>query len=223
MPALKKTAARPVHRFTLIFEGRPEMTEDVAEALFLAGCDDGSPGMRGGVSYLAMDREADTLADAILSTLEDVRRAGLDLRVARVERDADVPQTAAEIARGLGISREAIRLYAVGKRGPGDFPAPVGRGTRDAPLYHPLEVGRWVARHGLGGKGNHLSSSVSAREDEDSRFCRAINAAIELNRSAPDPVERNRLLKTSAIQKFKAETSPRTNPPRISRKSRVSN
>jgi hypothetical protein len=76
-----------IRRFTVILADLPEMTEEAANALYDAGCDDGSPGSCEGVSHVAFDREAASLEEAIRSAVADVRRAGYD--VARIEMDRE--------------------------------------------------------------------------------------------------------------------------------------
>lgn len=71
-----------VYAFTVILAGVTEMTEDLAEDLFVAGCDDGSPCSSEGVAAVGFDREADSLVQAIRSAVADVQKAGC--RVARV-------------------------------------------------------------------------------------------------------------------------------------------
>jgi hypothetical protein len=73
--------------FTLIFATPLELTDDLADALFAAGCDDGTPGTCNGVFSIDFHREAATLEEAIRSAIEDVRTAGYD--VARVEMEAE--------------------------------------------------------------------------------------------------------------------------------------
>ena len=73
-----------IHRFTVILSGLTEMTDAAANALYEAGCDDGSPGSCEGVAF---DREASSLSEAIHSAVRDVRKAGFD--VVRVEIEAE--------------------------------------------------------------------------------------------------------------------------------------
>lgn len=79
--------AESIHRFTVILDGLSEMTDTDADALYEAGCDDGSPGSREGVAFVAFDREAPSLTEAIGSAARDVRKAGFD--VVRVEIEAE--------------------------------------------------------------------------------------------------------------------------------------
>ncbi len=73
------------HAFTLILRGICEVTEDAANEMFEAGCDDGTFCSRDGVALVHFDREAPTLDEAIRTALADVRAAGFD--VDRVESD----------------------------------------------------------------------------------------------------------------------------------------
>ena len=72
--------------FTLILAASLELPDDLADALFAAGCDDGTPGTCNGVFSIDFHREAATLEEAIRSAIEDVKTAGYE--VARVEMEA---------------------------------------------------------------------------------------------------------------------------------------
>ena len=73
--------------FTLILAAFLEMTDDLADTLFAAGCDDGTPGICHGVFSIDFHREAATLEEAMRSAIEAVRTAGYE--VARVEMEAE--------------------------------------------------------------------------------------------------------------------------------------
>jgi hypothetical protein len=73
----------PAHEFTLILSGISEATEEGAEALFEAGCNDGTFASRDGRAFVGFTREAASLLDAIRSAIRDVRKAGFE--VSRVE------------------------------------------------------------------------------------------------------------------------------------------
>jgi len=77
----------------LILKGSPELTEDIADELFEAGCDDGTPGTREGVFSIDFHRKAGSLEEAIRSAISDVKTAGY--QVERVEIAAEaMPQPA---------------------------------------------------------------------------------------------------------------------------------
>jgi hypothetical protein len=75
--------------FSLILSTGTELTETLADALFAAGCDDGSPGSCEGVVSIDFHREAESLETAIRSAVADVQKAGC--RVARAEIEANAP------------------------------------------------------------------------------------------------------------------------------------
>jgi hypothetical protein len=72
--------------FTAVLKDSPELTEQLADDLFAAGCDDGSPNMCCGVTSIVFHREASSLEDAIRSAVANVNSAGCI--VERIEIDA---------------------------------------------------------------------------------------------------------------------------------------
>jgi len=72
--------------FTVVLKDSPELTEELADKLFAAGCDDGSPGMCSGTTSIDFHREACSLEEAIRSAIANVSAAGCV--VGRVEIDA---------------------------------------------------------------------------------------------------------------------------------------
>ena len=54
----------------------PELTNDDCDALYEAGCDDGTIVTRDGVTRVAFDREAESLEAATRSAAAQVRAAG---------------------------------------------------------------------------------------------------------------------------------------------------
>jgi hypothetical protein len=75
------------YEFTLILKGAPELTEEMADQLYEAGCDDGTPGTCDGVFSIDFHREAESLESAIRSAIAHVKSAGHE--VERVEINAD--------------------------------------------------------------------------------------------------------------------------------------
>jgi hypothetical protein len=76
------------YEFTLSLSEGTRLTEDMADALFEAGCDDGSPGSCEGVVSIDFHREAESLEAAIRSAIADVQKAGCT--VAQVTMEADL-------------------------------------------------------------------------------------------------------------------------------------
>ena len=73
------------YEFDVFLTATTEITDDQAEALFMHGCDDGTPASRDGLAWVHFDREALSLEEAIHSAVSQVRSAGL--AVSKVELD----------------------------------------------------------------------------------------------------------------------------------------
>jgi hypothetical protein len=91
---------------------------------------------------VTVQREAGTLAEAVASAIYDLEAA--DLQPVRVY-DGDWV-TLAHVGERVGRSREAVRLWAIGKQGPGGFPPPLNPG-RETKFYSWTEVSAWIRRH----------------------------------------------------------------------------
>jgi hypothetical protein len=128
----------PMYHFTVALDREP--TGDEIDALFEAGCDDASFEYGPIRSIGNFDREAPSLADAVASAIRDVESVGFT--VVRV-LDEDL-WTLGDIADRIGRSREAVRRYATGVRGPGGFPQPVNPGREGTTFYRWSEVGPWL-------------------------------------------------------------------------------
>ncbi len=76
------------YEFTLVLQGSPELTDQVADQLFEAGCDDGTPATRGGVFSIDFHRAARTLVEAIGSAVANVKSAGLTVERIEIEAGA---------------------------------------------------------------------------------------------------------------------------------------
>lgn len=114
--------------------------DTVADILFEAGCDDATPSFQNGVFVIDFDRRARNLIQAIASAIKDVRAAGL--RVLRVEPDEIV--SASEVARRLGVSRQAVSKWFREYDG---APAPVLNASTDTPMYEWTAILKWLRRY----------------------------------------------------------------------------
>jgi hypothetical protein len=79
--------------FTIVLGGIDELSVELADRLFTAGCDDGTPSQRNGVVQIGFSREAADLESAIRSAIADVAAAGC--KASRVEIDVDAPMLGA--------------------------------------------------------------------------------------------------------------------------------
>lgn len=121
-----------------------EITDAEIEALYEAGCDDAGieTGPRG--TLIQFDREAPKLAQAITSAALDIEKVP-GLRAIGVLCDNMV--TLLDIARRSGRTREAVRLWASGERGPGGFPAPQLITTGGEKVWDWEQVDQWLRKH----------------------------------------------------------------------------
>jgi hypothetical protein len=71
--------------FTLFLGGLTEITDDAANALYEAGCDDGSPASCDGAVWVTFHRQSDCLDDAIRSAVGDVQKAGFQIERLEIE------------------------------------------------------------------------------------------------------------------------------------------
>lgn len=84
------------YEFTVYLANLTEITEEAANALFEAGCDDASPASRDGHVWSTFHREAPSLEHAIRSAVADVNKAGY--QVERIELDTEA------VAELVGVS-----------------------------------------------------------------------------------------------------------------------
>ena len=78
----KTSKARPsrtcqaVHCFSLIFSGPTELTQELEDPLYEAGCSDALLGIQNDEVFLDFHREAPSFRIALMSAIADVERAG---------------------------------------------------------------------------------------------------------------------------------------------------
>jgi hypothetical protein len=76
------------YEFVVTLAKGAEHSDELVEALFEAGCDDGSVWSRGVVVQIGFSREAESLEAAIRSAIGDVQKAGVDVGQVTLEADA---------------------------------------------------------------------------------------------------------------------------------------
>lgn len=121
-----------------------EVTDDELNALYEAGCGDAGieTGPQGAVADF--DRESSSLAHAIASAVRDIEKVP-GLRAIGLRCDNMVNLLG--IAKRAGVSREAVRLWATGRRGPGSFPKPVLITAGGEQIWDWVEVAPWIDQH----------------------------------------------------------------------------
>ena len=75
------------YEFALIPKGQFELTEEITDELFEAGCNDGTPSVCNGVFSIDFHREGGSLESAIRSAIADVKSAGYEVEQAEIEAD----------------------------------------------------------------------------------------------------------------------------------------
>lgn len=134
--------------FALIVGGVSDLTQEVEDALFEAGCDDATLSIQYGRLYLEFSRRAQSLEEAIVSAIQDVQKAGIGAQILQVDECNLV--TASEIARRIDRSRQLVHQYITGERGPGDFPSPACHlDDEHAPLWQWCAVSFWLVQNNL--------------------------------------------------------------------------
>ena len=78
------------YEFDVVVKDASEITDDQADALFAAGCDDGTPVCCNGVAWIHFDREAASLEEAIHSAVAQVQAAGFTVSKVELAVDAAV-------------------------------------------------------------------------------------------------------------------------------------
>jgi hypothetical protein len=77
-----------VYQFTVVLAAQDVMTAEMAESLYVAGCDDGHPWSSEGVAAVTFDREADCLESAIRSAVADVQKAKFTVKRVEIEENS---------------------------------------------------------------------------------------------------------------------------------------
>jgi len=156
--------------FALVIDGVAELTEEIENALFVAGCDDGTFSIQYGHLYAEFSRRSASLKDAILSAVHAVQNANIGAQVVRVD-ECDLV-TPSEISRRIGRSRQLVHQYISGQRGPGNFPAPECHLSENNPLWAWCAVSYWLAQNNM----------IRPEEQWNAQVVAAINAWLEVTR-----------------------------------------
>ncbi len=156
--------------FALILFGISEVTDEIAGAIYQAGCDDATVSVRSGRVYVTFSRVSHSMKDAVLSAIADVQSARVGASVMRVDDCNLVTQP--EIARRSDRSRQVIHQYITGARGPGGFPPPACNLCDDSPLWYWREVSQWLWE-------NSMLKEDALRDAEEIEL---INSVLEFKR-----------------------------------------
>jgi hypothetical protein len=126
-----------------------EVTDAEVEALYDAGCGDAAVETGPLGAMIEFDREAPSLAVAITSAVRDAEKVP-GLRIVGLACDNMV--TLLGISERAGVSREAVRLWVTGQRGPGGFPPPAMITPGGESVWYWERVVPWLLDHGPSGQ-----------------------------------------------------------------------
>lgn len=174
-----------------------EVTDAEIEALYEAGCSDAAVETGPLGTLIEFDREAGSLVEAITTAVLDVEKVpGLSA----VGLACDNIVTILTIAERTGVVREAVRLWATGKRGPGNFPPPVAITSGGEKLWDWDQVVPWLQEHASSNRSSaeHFAPWTVVRVHFDSTLrvmCTAdrVLRARHALRSEPDEQVRGEL------------------------------
>ncbi len=114
---MQKKKPSEIQRFTLVLADVSELSDEMCDALYDAGCDDALVGARDGIVFIDFSREEALFRDAVLSAIGAVESAGIGAKVARVdqvapgsEADASLINATLEMRRFAPSTTEAVRL-----------------------------------------------------------------------------------------------------------------
>ncbi|MGI9276744.1 MAG: hypothetical protein ACR2PT_18105 [Endozoicomonas sp.] len=160
-----------IFHFSLVLTEVGVTTPGLEDALFEVGCDDALVCFYNQSAYLVFDREAESLREAVASAVADVESSSCGARVVSV--DAGDLVGLSDIAELSGLTRQAVALLKDGKRGGGQFPAPVLRLEGRQPLWKWSQVAQWLVEQGR----------VGAELAENALVVDEFNQALELRNS----------------------------------------
>ena len=132
------------HEF-MIKLNRSSISPEEVDALYEAGCSDAAVETGPLGTMLDFSREARTLADALLTAIRDIEKVpGLSAIGVHCENIVSL----LDIAERAGVSREAVRLWSIGQRGPGAFPEAVVAAPRTgAKGWDWRQVAAWLENY----------------------------------------------------------------------------
>ena len=154
--------------FTLVLDGISDVTDEIEDAIYEAGCSDATLSVRHRRVFLTFSRSAPGLREAIAGAVRDVESASIGAVVLRVDECGLVSQ--ADIARRIGRSRQLVGQYISGVRGDGAFPPPACNLTNGYPLWYWCEVACWLCEN------NILQEEVLQQANDVA----VVNAVLEL-------------------------------------------
>ncbi len=149
--AVWKGAGVLTYRFVLIFNGINYWDDDQMDRLAEA-VPDIQWGMIAGEVRAYVQQTGSSPVDAVVRAVWAVKDAAPNASAVRVQHDL---VAVADIAARAGVTREAARLWTVGKRGPGEFPRPLETVGDRIRIWDWAHVNAWLQTHYSLGEETH--------------------------------------------------------------------
>lgn len=150
--------------------------EEYLDALYEAGCDDSVVGV-GLPGYIGLDfcREAISAEQAVISAVQDVKRAIPEAKLVEVTPDLlNISEIADFLSPRLQkVSRQAMRKYAFGQVAKVKTRFPAAAVSSSSPLWHLDEVVRWLVEN------NKADESKAQTLLDTSKTARALNVRLQ--------------------------------------------
>jgi hypothetical protein len=108
-----KAKKQAKHGFTLVLDGVPDLTPEVLDRLYEAGCDDALISRCDGVVSMDFTRTAPSLRDAITSAIRDVESAGIGARVVRIEDATSNTESPSRLVTEVGSLNSVLHATEV--------------------------------------------------------------------------------------------------------------
>lgn len=119
-----------------------QIGHDNEERLYESGANDGIVESHERGWSIGFDRENETFEEAVVSAIEDVEAASLEV----IEIEDDELLSASDIASRTGRTRQSISHLIAGVRGTGSWPRPVAGNVR-SPLWRWVDVAEWFREY----------------------------------------------------------------------------
>lgn len=126
-----------------------------------------------GVFDADFERRAPSFPEAVMTALDDLQAVFPEATILRVDPEDLV--TLSDVATRTRRSHESVRLLALGRRGPGGFPAPAGTPDARTRVWRWHQVVAWF--------DDAMGEEVPA--GRDAAFLAAVNDLLNLRSVAP--------------------------------------
>jgi hypothetical protein len=137
-----------------------DITAEEIQALTEVGCDDATVETRPLGTFLVFSRAAPTLAEAVVSAALDIEKI-CGLRAVGVNCENLVNLRG--IANMAGVTHEAVRLWATGRRNPSAFPNPIIITPGGERIWDCEDVVDWLRQNKGRARRSHRTKPADVR------------------------------------------------------------